>query len=94
MPEPPTPRVAAIFGDDRASRGLRSDPHLPWTPLPLLKPIAQPTSPPGLGCAVTARPLRECRRRFPAVLGSVAAARSCGSADAGYSPRGGIAAHA
>jgi hypothetical protein len=81
------PRVAAIAGDDRASRGRQSDLRLLWQPQPLPKPIAQPPSPPGLGCAAVARLLRERRRRLPTRLGSVAVARSA----AGRPPWGGTA---
>jgi hypothetical protein len=37
-PEPPTPRVAAIARDDRASRDHRSDPCPSWPPPPLPTP--------------------------------------------------------
>jgi hypothetical protein len=73
-PEPPT-RVAAIAGDNLASRDRWSDPRIPWPPLPLPKPIVQSSSPQGLGCTVSARPLQERCRRLPARLGSVVVAR-------------------
>jgi hypothetical protein len=38
--EPPTPRVAAIARDDRASRDCQSHPHLLWPPPPLSRPTA------------------------------------------------------
>ena len=56
-----------------------------------LSRLAQPPLPPGLGCAATARPLRERRHRLPARLGSVAVARSWWSAAVGRPPRGGTA---
>jgi hypothetical protein len=57
-----------------------------------LQRLAQPPLPPGLRCAVAARPLQEHRHRLPARLRSVTVARSWWSATVGHPPRGGTAA--
>ena len=64
MPEPPMPRMAAIAGDDRASRARRSYPRVPWPPPSLPKPIVPRT------ITVTTEPRVRRRHSFDSGLPS------------------------
>jgi hypothetical protein len=91
--EPPTSRVTAITGDNRASRDRWSDPHLLWSPTSLWKP----TTPHNHRWAWGApQPLV----RFGSVvvaclsaLGASSSLRCWGSAIVGRSPRDATGAH-
>jgi hypothetical protein len=57
-PEPPTPRVSALAGDDRASHDRWCHPRRPWPPPTLSKYIVPcaTTVGTGYGCATAACP--------------------------------------